>query len=85
MFEFESGDWVVHRDHGTGKVCGQAQLSLDGERKDYLKIQTHKAVIWLPQEKWNEEWLREPKSSDEFAEALEEFAATLKGYTPAPG
>lgn len=32
------GDYVVHRNHGIGRFDGIEQLSVDGVRKDYLKI-----------------------------------------------
>ena len=32
------GDYVVHRNHGIGQYIGIEQLSVDGVRKDYLKI-----------------------------------------------
>ncbi len=46
------GDYVVHDTHGIGKYLGVFQLTIDGNKKDFLKI-SYKAddVLYIPVEK----------------------------------
>ncbi len=46
------GDYVVHDTHGIGKYLGVFQLTVDGKKKDFLKI-SYKAddVLYIPVEK----------------------------------
>jgi len=47
--ELSPGDYVVHRNHGIGLYTGIEQLSVDGVRKDYLKIQYKGTdVLYVP-------------------------------------
>lgn len=34
----QAGDYVVHESHGIGKFVGIEQLTVQGVRKDYLKV-----------------------------------------------
>ncbi len=36
--DMRSGDFVVHENHGIGKFLGIEQLTVQGDKKDYLKI-----------------------------------------------
>ena len=36
--DMKKGDYVVHENHGIGKFLGIEQLTVQGEKKDYLKI-----------------------------------------------
>ena len=36
--DMQKGDYVVHENHGIGKFLGMEQLTVQGEKKDYLKI-----------------------------------------------
>ena len=36
--DIEKGDFVVHESHGIGKFVGLKQLSVQGDKKDYLQI-----------------------------------------------
>ena len=36
--DMREGDFVVHENHGIGKFVGIEQLSVQGEKKDYIKI-----------------------------------------------
>ncbi len=46
------GDYVVHDAHGIGKYLGVFQLTVDGQKKDFLKL-SYKAddVLYVPVEK----------------------------------
>ncbi len=36
--DMQKGDYVVHENHGIGRFLGMEQLTVQGEKKDYLKI-----------------------------------------------
>ena len=36
--DVQAGDYVVHESHGIGKFVGIEQLTVQGVRKDYLKV-----------------------------------------------
>ena len=36
--DMREGDYVVHENHGIGRFVGIEQLSVEGEKKDYIKI-----------------------------------------------
>ncbi len=47
--QLSPGDYVVHQSHGIGLYTGIEQLTVDGVRKDYLKIQYRGSdVLYLP-------------------------------------
>ncbi len=50
--DLSSGDYVVHDTHGIGKYLGVFQLTVDGKKKDFLKI-SYKAddVLYVPVER----------------------------------
>ncbi len=43
--DLKTGDYVVHENYGIGKFVGIQQISVDGEAKDYIKIQYSGAEI----------------------------------------
>ena len=45
---FRKGDWVSHLHHGVGQVEGKEKKELDGEVKEYYKVQTRNGVYWIP-------------------------------------
>ncbi len=47
--QLSPGDYVVHQSHGIGLYTGIEQLTVDGVRKDYLKIQYRGSdVLYVP-------------------------------------
>ena len=47
--ELNPGDFVVHQNHGIGQYTGIEQLTVEGVRKDYLKIQYKGTdVLYVP-------------------------------------
>ncbi len=50
--DLATGDYVVHDTHGIGKYLGVFQLTVDGKKKDFLKI-SYKAedVLYIPVER----------------------------------
>lgn len=55
---YDLGDWVVHRNHGIGKIESIERKRLGGQENVYCKIQTPDSMIWLPIKKANSNWLR---------------------------
>lgn len=49
--DMQQGDYVVHENHGIGKYVGIEQLTVQGIKKDYLKIKYNgKDVLYVPVE-----------------------------------
>ncbi|MEG0662621.1 MAG: transcription-repair coupling factor, partial [Anaerovoracaceae bacterium] len=49
--DIRKGDFVVHERHGIGKFLGLEQLTIQGEKKDYLKIKYGgKDALYIPVE-----------------------------------
>ncbi len=47
--ELEIGDYVVHQAHGIGQYVGMEKLSVEGVKKDYLKIRYQEgAFLYIP-------------------------------------
>ncbi|MBO5364360.1 MAG: transcription-repair coupling factor [Clostridia bacterium] len=47
--QLSPGDYIVHRSHGIGLYTGIEQLTVDGVRKDYLKIQYRGSdILYVP-------------------------------------
>ena len=48
------GDYVVHENHGIGKFLGIEQLDVQGEKKDYLKLQyAGSDLLYVPVEQFD--------------------------------
>ena len=74
MIELKEGDWIVHREFGAGQVGKLVTLRLGGEPRQYHKLKTSGADLWLPLENCNEEWLRPLINPSEFKKALKEIS-----------
>lgn len=49
--EISKGDFVVHEQHGIGKYIGLEQLTINGEKKDYLKVKyAGDDILYVPAE-----------------------------------
>ena len=49
--EISKGDFVVHEKHGIGKYIGLEQLTVQGEKKDYLKVKYAGGdILYVPAE-----------------------------------
>ena len=49
--DLKKGDFVVHESHGVGKFIGMEQLTVEGSKKDYLKIKyAGEDVLYIPVE-----------------------------------
>lgn len=49
--DLQKGDFVVHESHGVGKFIGMDQLTVDGSKKDYLKIKYGgEDILYIPVE-----------------------------------
>jgi RNA polymerase-interacting CarD/CdnL/TRCF family regulator len=68
---FRKGDWVSHLHHGVGQVEGKEKKVLDGESKDYYKVQTRNGVYWIPTDNIDTERIRPVVSEKKLQNALE--------------
>ena len=49
--DLQKGDFVVHESHGVGKFIGMEQLTVEGSKKDYLKIKyAGEDILYIPVE-----------------------------------
>lgn len=49
--DLQKGDYVVHESHGVGKFIGMDQLTVEGSKKDYLKIKyAGEDILYIPVE-----------------------------------
>lgn len=67
---FSEGDWLVHRNYGTGQIRGVEDKNISGESSKYYKFQTEDITIWLPVDDINEELIRPLSSEEEIEEAI---------------
>ena len=55
---FRKGDWVSHLHHGVGQVEGKEKKTLDGEVREYYKVQTRNGIYWIPTDDLDPERIR---------------------------
>jgi RNA polymerase-interacting CarD/CdnL/TRCF family regulator len=67
---FKKGDWVSHLHHGVGQVEGKEKKVLDGESRNYYKVQTRNGVYWIPTDNINTERIRPVVSEKILQKAL---------------
>jgi RNA polymerase-interacting CarD/CdnL/TRCF family regulator len=68
---FRKGDWVSHLHHGVGQVEGKEKKVLDGESRDYYKVQTRNGEYWIPTDNIDSERIRPVVSEKKLQKALE--------------
>lgn len=67
---FRKGDWVSHLHHGVGQVEGKEKKTLDGEVKEYYKVQTRNGTYWIPTDSLDPERIRPVVSEDKLKKAI---------------
>jgi RNA polymerase-interacting CarD/CdnL/TRCF family regulator len=68
---FRKGDWVSHLHHGVGQVEGKEKKVLDGESRDYYKVQTRNGVYWIPTDNIDTDRIRPVVSEKMLQKGLE--------------
>ncbi len=66
----KKGDWIVHTQHGLGKVKGSCSKIIEGEKRDCLEIITANLTYWLPLTDASKNHIRFVSSPSIFKEAL---------------
>ncbi len=46
--KLEEGDWIVHKQHGVGRVEAIEAKSIGGEETKYFRVKVSSGVYWLP-------------------------------------
>lgn len=67
---FRKGDWVSHLHHGVGQVEGKEKKTLDGEVKEYYKVQTRNGIYWIPTDNLDPERIRPVVSEKDLQKAI---------------
>ncbi len=68
---YTPGNWLVHKDHGIGRVEKIEVKKIGKHTNTYCRIATHNSTIWVPVENLNEEWFRPVASKKEVRRAME--------------
>jgi RNA polymerase-interacting CarD/CdnL/TRCF family regulator len=68
--KFSKGDWIVHVDHGVGKVKGIERKRLGGEKSKYFRVETNDRIYWIPVDDVDECQVRPIASSTVLRKAL---------------
>ncbi len=67
---FRKGDWVSHLHHGVGQVQGKEKKILDGETREYYKVQTRNGVYWIPTDSLDPDRIRPIVSEKNLQKAI---------------
>jgi len=70
LTSFRKGDWVSHLHHGVGQVEGKEKKILDGETREYYKVQTRNGVYWIPTDDLDPERIRPVVSEKKLQKAI---------------
>lgn len=70
LTSFRKGDWVSHLHHGVGQVEGKEKKILDGETREYYKVQTRNGVYWIPTDNLDPERIRPVVSEKKLQKAI---------------
>lgn len=70
LTSFRKGDWVSHLHHGVGQVEGKEKKILDGETREYYKVQTRNGVYWIPTDNLDPERIRPVVSEKKLQESI---------------
>lgn len=69
---FAPGDWIVHDNHGVGRVTAIEDKRIGSKETSYYRVETDQTTMWVPVEKHT--LLRPVISSDD----LQQIVAILK-------
>jgi len=77
---FKKGSKVIYPRHGAGKICAVYKEIINGEEKEYYKIQFIKSntTVAVPAQTAQELGMREPLNSKELAKVLKELNKQVK-------
>ena len=67
---FKKGDWVSHLQYGVGQVEKKEKKTLDGESREYLKVNARNGVYWIPTDKIDPERIRPVVSEKKLQKAI---------------
>ncbi|MBI3161593.1 MAG: hypothetical protein IPG44_18090 [Anaerolineales bacterium] len=73
--DYQVGDWVVHCNHGLGRVLAIEERTNNDQTILYYKVQLTDLTIWVPADENQDKRLRLPTSKTEFDRLL----STLSG------
>lgn len=68
---FDKGEWLVHKNYGTGQIRGIESKQISGEPAKYYKFQTEDSIIWLPLSDLDDDLIRPLSTEDEIQEAIQ--------------
>lgn len=66
------GDWIVHQQHGIGRLTGTTRSAISGEEARYYILETARSSVWVPADQLDGEHIR-PLSTPEEMQAVVEL------------
>jgi len=70
VLELKEGDFIVHANHGVGKIQGIIRKKLAGEKHVFYKVKTEKLEYWLPMIDSKSKRIRNVSAPATFTKAL---------------
>ncbi len=70
VLELKEGDFIVHANHGVGKIQGIIRKKLAGEKHVFYKVKTEKLEYWLPMIDSKSKRIRSVSAPATFTKAL---------------
>lgn len=67
---FKKGDWVSHLQYGVGQVEKKEKKTLDGESREYYKVNARNGVYWIPTDKLDPDRIRPVVSEKNLQKAI---------------
>ncbi len=50
-FHFAPGDWIVHSNHGVGRVAAIEDKKIGRKKTSYYRVESEQTTMWVPVEK----------------------------------
>lgn len=68
--KFRKGEWIVHFQHGVGRVRGVETKRMDGQKKKFYRVEADNSVFWVSVENVDFSRVRLITPSSDLARAL---------------
>jgi RNA polymerase-interacting CarD/CdnL/TRCF family regulator len=78
---YQIGDQVIHRTHGSGIIIAVDEKSLAGHTRQYYVIDTGQLTVWVPIDVTGENSIRPPTESFEFKAVLNSLRGPGEGLS----
>lgn len=73
LYQFEVGDWIVHKYYGVGEIKDTEKRPIHGEKVECYRVKTKDAAYWLPVQNADNERIRRVANKSRFKKAISEL------------